>query len=464
MKIQHYAPLTCYIPEAFNPEVDILCYNKRWKEKYVYFVHTILFSSLRSKQSFNGYVNLKGNIIQKFLGEAYASHVINQLVNSGVIEVNKKYSSGNFSKSYRLTRRFTKGLKIKRVTIDKQTYCRKVLFEQEKALQLMFKDNPLLSFEFHQMTKRRIDVQKAIDYINENYEEGTPQHATRLLAIDQFDKMKDAKLSNTLTNPIDFHFTYNKGRVYSPVTSLPRDLEKFTWFEGYDHVDSVSLDMPNSQLCFFDEYSRRNAFKVHNIGSVMNENIDVVRTDDELLFSGSGQTTKSILSSLISPPYDMRIENDLTWRDYIFNGNGYERMMFLSKWKGKTSDWTKEERQEFKGEFFGQLFYNKWCPKLTKMEVVYANYHEEESIILRSIKKKIGNSELAIQVQRLEAHVFHTLIVKHMKDNHRCVPFTIKHDSITLPMSEASYILDELNELVRTFFKVQWIQLKAEKL
>ena len=42
------------------------------------------------------------------------------------------------------------------------------------------------------------------------------------------------------------------------------------------------------------------------------------------------------------------------------------------------------------------------------------------------------------------------------------IPFTIKHDSITLPMSQASYLIEELNNLVREFFNMKEISLKFE--
>jgi len=89
-------------------------------------------------------------------------------------------------------------------------------------------------------------------------------------------------------------------------------------------------------------------------------------------------------------------------------------------------------------------------------------YHEQEAKALRSIKKELGNKLLAIKVQSLEGKFFHHIVVNHIKTNYIDVPFTIKHDSITLPKSCASYILPELNTLVREFFKRNDIELKAD--
>ena len=44
------------------------------------------------------------------------------------------------------------------------------------------------------------------------------------------------------------------------------------------------------------------------------------------------------------------------------------------------------------------------------------------------------------------------------------IPFTIKHDSITLPMSQASFLIDELNNLVHEFFGRKDINFKFAEL
>jgi hypothetical protein len=160
-------------------------------------------------------------------------------------------------------------------------------------------------------------------------------------------------------------------------------------------------------------------------------------------------------------PYVM---NFAKWEDYIFNGLGYERMMYLTQWKGKDAEWTKDERQEFKAEFFGQLFYNKYSDAFTDMEIAFMAHHEPEAKGLREIKKHLGNRLLAIEVQKLEGKFFHHIVVGYLKENYKDVPFTIKHDSITMPESCASYIKPELDVLIQRFFKRSDIQLKAELL
>ena len=159
-----YAPLTCYLPDNFNLN-DILCYNKRWEEKYIYLIHTILFRSLRNKNSFSGFVNLPQVIVRHFLGSRYTKHIINQLVNSGIIEINNSFLSGNFSKSYRLTEKYRNDRYITTTQITKQTYCRKIALSRQQRAKEIIKLNPLLRHEFLQLSFRKIQVDEAKEYI-----------------------------------------------------------------------------------------------------------------------------------------------------------------------------------------------------------------------------------------------------------------------------------------------------------
>ena len=470
----------CFIPDIEYQNI-IECYNYRWKEKYVYLLHSILYPSLRNKRAFHGYVNLDSQLLIKLLGTKYYKHVLNQLMNSGIVESLKNangkevYSQGAFSKSYRIAERYTTGTRIKAVPIHKQTYCRKISLVREQVLKDAFKINPLLQHEFLQMTRRRIDVERAFMYIDQTYEQNSKQYSSRAMSIREFDAMKDATFTQGRTN-IGFHFSYNKGRVYSPASMLPRDLEQFTYFDGdYENEHSVSIDMPNSQLCFFNELVKR-----EYIGDKLYEKEKEDKKDDSRKLKVAKVTPTLPLPNTLSYVFPFGNLNT-SWEDYIFNGLGYERMMYLCKWKGKEQGHTKEERQEFKAEFFGQLFYNKYSDAFTDMEQVFMTYHENEAKALREMKRIVGNrpmqkrikkdgtcvtyeggSRLAVRVQDLEGKFFHHILVSHIKTNYIDVPFTIKHDSITLPKSCASYILPELNILVREFFQRNDIELKAD--
>lgn len=452
-------------------------YNSRWREKYQWLVHTIVFKQLTSKESFNGYVNLSKELLVKYLGEHYYKRVIDALVNDNIIESNNSYSNepgANFSKSYRINIEvLSQGIEAD--VIEKKTYCRKIYQYQKDNLEQIFKDHPNIKREFFWLSYRKIRIKEAVSHVNANYTPGTKPYEARILAIQEFAKM--SKVRNKNIDSIDFLFKYVKGRLYTPATMLPRDLEQFTYFVGYENSRSVSLDMPNSQLCFFNQYAKSEA--VNNCNSISsnelathrgNEYMNSINIHDSLLFSRINQRPTTILNHSSTPLLPMCCKlyvnntKSTSWEDIIFNGKGYECMMYLMKYKNKETNHTKEERQKFKSKFFGELFYNQYRDELTRMEQIYMTHFPKEAEALRTIKKRLGNSMLAVNVQRLEARLFHKLIVEVMSKKFRSVPFTVKHDSITIPANHVNQVKNELDRIVRMFFNRNDINLKSEVL
>jgi len=448
-----YPALQFYVPT--NLDLSIIPeFKEKHQEKYLWFIHSILFSSLRNKNSFNGYVNLNKELLVKYIGQKFYTDVKERLIKYGFIELNKSYSPGAFSKSYRLTRKY-RNTGLKAIDITKQTYCRKIYNSKSEYLGEIFKDNLLLQKEFLALTYAKIDYEKAIEYINNNYNPTSPEYKNRFIAIEQFNRMYQTEFSNGIYKT-DFTFVENKGRVYTPFTMLARDLEQFIYFSGYENDEVVTLDMPNSQLCFYSELIESKK-RIHIGSNNIDDNRRIIRKIESAPTEKNHHTNEIIYQSYIVP-YVYHFSNN--WEDYIFNGLGYERMMYLSKWKGKTSGHTKEERQEFKEQFFGQLFYNKYNDRLTDLEMVFMEHHEETAKALRELKQKLGNKLLAVEVQRLESQFFHKIVVDYIVRNYPNVPFIIKHDSISLPSSEASYLAIELNELVKDFFRCDNLKLK----
>jgi len=369
--------------------------------------------------------------------------------------------------------------RIKATPIKKKTYVRKITNVRSSLIKEAVKLNPNLQHELLMLTHRRIKFREAFEYIKQTYEAHTPQYKARVIALNEFNEMHKANFS-TGNELLPFHFSYVKGRVYSPASMLPRDLERFTYFVGYENERSICLDMPNSQLCFFDELVKRSVFKdkhasksigesdtrendtkkVHYIGREEREN-DKER--EEHPFNPKNNEIPPLshtypLCRALSP-------NQKRWKDYIYKGLGYEIMMKTHSWKDKSENHTKQERQEFKEIFFGQLFYNRYIPNyLTPLEQTFQKHFPVEAISLRTIKKQLGNKLLAVQVQTLEGKFFHDICVNYLKSKYKSVPFTIKHDSITLPQVEASYLIDELNKLVKDFFKTNELKFKIEQL
>jgi hypothetical protein len=473
-----------YVPDL-NLQSIIPNYNKRWNEKYLWALHSITYQQLRNKSGFNSYANLDSELLRKYLGTRYTTAILTQLLNAKIIEpfVNSKgiqsYSKGAFSKAYRIAPEIMENTRIKATPIKKKTYVRKITNVRSQLIKEAVKLNPNLQHELLMLTHRRIKFREAYEYIKQTYEAHTPQYKARVIALNEFNEMHKANFS-TGKELLPFHFSYVKGRVYSPASMLPRDLERFTYFVNYENERSICLDMPNSQLCFFDELVKRSVFKdkqaskpigesdtrendtkkVHYIGREGEEN---KREREERPFNPKNNENPPLSHSY--PLCRALSPNQKQWKDYIYKGLGYEIMMKTHSWKDKTENHTKQERQEFKEIFFGQLFYNRYIPNyLTPLEQTFEKHFPVEAISLRSIKKQLGNKLLAVQVQTLEGKFFHDICVNYIKSKYKNVPFTIKHDSITLPQVEASYLIDELNKLIKDFFKTNELKFKIEQL
>jgi len=480
--------ILAYTPDL-NFETVIPHYNNRWKEKYLWLIHSVTYQQLKNKKSFNGYVNLDSSLLKKYIGEHYYKFVLNQCVNAGILQpyINNKgvqvYSKGAFSKAYRINPVIMENTRIKATPIKKQTYVRKISNVRNSLIKEACKLNPNLQHELLMLTYRRIKFREAYEYIKLNYEAHTPQYKARIIALNEFNEMHKANF-NTGSEFLPFHFSYNKGRVYSPASMLPRDLEQFTYFIGYENEASICLDMPNSQLCFFDELVKRSVFhkkeasnviqakdseikqykNLQHIGSKERERVGWIEISPETVGIQPKSSPHSPLT--ITPSLCVaKLSQQNTWKSFIRKGLGYEIMMKHYKWKDKDSNHTKQERQEFKEIFFGQLFYNRFIPNyLTPLEEIFKEHFVQEATELRKIKKQLGNKLLAVQVQTLEGKFFHDICVNYIKTNYKNVPFTIKHDSITLPQSEASYLIEELNQLVKEFFKDSIMAFKIDKL
>ena len=476
--------ILAYVPDL-NLSTVIPNYNKRWSEKYLWALHSICYQQLRNKSGFNSYANLDSDLMKKYLGTNYYKAIINQLLNAQIIEpfVNSKgvqsYSKGAFSKAYRINPEIMQSTRLKATPIKKKTYVRKITNVRSSLIKEAVKLNPNLQHELLMLTYRRIKYKEAYEYIKATYEPHTPQYKARVIALNEFNEMHKANFT-TGKELLPFHFSYIKGRVYSPASMLPRDLERFTYFVGYENERSICLDMPNSQLCFFDELVKRSVFKdktasksiqandseQNNIKKV--EHIGREEIEREREYMERPFNAKNKENSPLSYSYSLCVLNSNeknSWKSFIRKGYGYEIMMKHFEWKNKTENHTKEERQEFKEVFFGQLFYNRYIHNyLTPLEKVFQEHFPIEAENLRTIKRQLGNKLLAVQVQSLEGKFFHDVCVNYIKSNYKSVPFTIKHDSITLPQSEASYLISELNQLVKDFFKDSQMSFKVDEL
>lgn len=395
------------LPKGIDLSKEIIDYCPRRDDKYKWVIHSILYSYFTNQTDWGRYVNLNFSILKKFIGERFTQEVLDSLVNSNIIMVNKSYSAGNYSRAYKLTDRFKNcRFQADRIKKSKQ-YQRKVDAIHSDSLKRTLEGNKVLQSEFRALTYNRIALEPALDYIKTNYPNDSREYFTRLHAIKHFDAMKDATFNNGGYS-IDFVFKYVGGRLYSPASMLPRDLEQFTYFDNYETEDVAVLDMPTSQPKFYDRMINGRA-------------------------SGA----------------------DTPYQELLFNSDAdlYYTLMTLINYKDKSSH-TPEERQEFKPYFYGNLFFNKYTPKdkRTELEQAFAISFPNDAKRLLNLKYKIGNSALAKRVHKLEGKLFHVQIVSFMEKNYKHIPYSIKHDSIKIPIRFVDELKPQFEEIVSSYF------------
>jgi hypothetical protein len=153
--------VSCIIPDIEYQKI-IPEFNKRWSEKYVFIMHSILYQQIREKQSFSDYANLDSRLMIKYIGTGYYKAVLNQLTNSGIIqpyiENGKVHYSRKESKSkaYRINPLIINNTRIKTVTIKKQTYARKITNVRIQTVKEAIKLNENIKHEFLMLTYRKI--------------------------------------------------------------------------------------------------------------------------------------------------------------------------------------------------------------------------------------------------------------------------------------------------------------------
>lgn len=447
-----------FLPQNFQAE-ELEGYNKRWHDKYNWLVSTIVFNSFTEFNS--EYVSLKYSLLKQYIGQRYLNRVLYTLESNGVVERNGHYIVGQESIGYKLTEAY-KSQRIVIGSLNKITYARKVEKHRQAHLKDLLKSEPRLTEELRFLTHFRIDRVKAVWYINETYRYNTQEYNTRLIALHQFDKMHRYNTKDPEAY-INFTFNYTKGRLYTPLTSLPRDLHKFIYLDEKIY----QADMPNSQMLFTTHFLKTYHADTHS----SNTNCILIKRKnnskekvESLVKTLKGQNGSISINSFYQYTKLVSIlkSNEIHFEDIAFNRMGYEVLMALSGYKGKHFGHTKQERNEFKEVFYGELYYNKHRERLTKLEKVFQTYFKEDFDKLRAVKKEIGNKRLAVSIHKLEGRFFHKIMADRLY-KHKSLVYGIKHDSIFFEEQYIDLVTDIMQEEAYKFFGRR-VDIKAEEI
>lgn len=405
----------CQLPKNLILE-QIKGYQKGWRDKYIWVLNSIIFKRYTYGGTDEDFTHLNFKLLKKYIGTEYLKKVLNQLEKSKVIEIKKQYIPGEFSRSYRLGAKYRNKelVNIKLSSKKKEAqYFNKVLQYRSNDLKRLFETNPLLQSEFRKLTYFRINVDKAVRFVKCRFQVNSDSYKYYMASIRNYNEMYKASFINNLYI-CNFTFIYKGGRLYTPVTQLPRLLETFTYEEGKEVIPLRGIDMKASQIKFYD-------LKING------------QPSDETKF--------------------------LDWQKVIWSNKEdcYLKLMELSNYKGKTNGFTKEERNRFKREvFWKELYYNKYNPKrLTNLERVFMIHYPEYFGQLQNVKKdlgKEGNKKLARLIHKEEGKFFHTTVVSHLERNNKDLNYNIKHDCIKVTEDKVEQLKAEIDILATNLF------------
>jgi len=364
-------------------------YNKNYKEKYEWFIHTIIQQGIYHKDTDHHFVNLSSELLNKFIGERKLKEVKQHLLKSGIIEENPHYSAGNFSKSYRLAQKYhdsemelieIKGKKWK-------SYKKKVNYYQQLNLVHFNKQNFPYKLMYSNIGELLIDLPEASKTIN-SIKENDP-----LLGTEKFQKHKyfmyDMYAQMIQDRTYFFHPDKTTGRVYHNIANLPRVLRQYIYHHSGQHL--MQVDIANSQPFLFIKLLKEYWLRKGKLPYFISQST----SDISNIYPQFPLYPPYVLTISPSLPKDVQLYIDLAKKGVL-----YEHLM-----EKFGIEQTKENRDAFKKEFFHRIFYSKINPDwqhdyAKKFKIHFPNVYEAVQWY-----KKDDYRQLPISLQTVESNL-----------------------------------------------------------
>ena len=385
-------------------------------DKCNWFISQIAKKSYSIDKEFNEFVNINSNTFKEVLGRDYKS-VQELMFKLGLVEENPKYSKGNFSKSYRLTKRaIKKGISYvpiysKRFTTNYNKYL-------DKKFDKVYAD-PLF--------RKLLDNTAQIKLLNE------PDNFVLPLIPDPvYKEWEDGTVTNISElnhYQMDRYSAYFKALLRLNETSDPRDVYKST-------------------ISFEPSVGRTN--RVYHLSASIPRLIrECLRTkDNELIYEvdmASAQPSilllewlRALKNSTEPLTSKQRIEANICF-DLVVNGGVYKYIQDNSKY---CRDLPYSDLKESILKTLNARYYPSQLHKeLSKLFPEFMNW-------VYQIKKKHGHERVSHVGQSTEANIF-VEVYKTLPKNMFAL---IIHDSILCTKENTDFVKSELIKMCRTMY------------
>ena len=233
-----------------------------------WFISAIVKDNIKTDKTYGTYVNLNSQILKRYLGDRAYKDIEKCLKGLGIIIINDKYSSSNFSKSFKLSpkairlgvketlvysKKFNKKLKtfstLNYSEIESQPVLKKLLNNTVKLLvveePLYYVERILPSSIYVETENGRIDISEPVNQFK----------------VDRYDAFYNSFYAlNEITDPkvlFDSSINYNptiakSGRIYHVIASMPKLIRESIRTKSNELIWEVDMSSAQPSIIFLE--------------------------------------------------------------------------------------------------------------------------------------------------------------------------------------------------------------------
>lgn len=334
-------------------------------DKCNWLISNIIRDNIKTDKTYGTYVNLNSQILKKYLGDRAYKDIEQCLKGLGIITINDKYSSSNFSKSFKLSpksiklgitetlvysKKFIKKLKtfstLNYSEIESQPVLKKIL---NNTVKLLVVEEPFYYVERILPNSIYVETDNGLIDISEPVNQ---------FKIDRYDAFYSSFYAlNEITDPrvlFDSSINYTptvakSGRIYHVIASMPKLIRESIRTKSNELIWEVDMSSAQPSIIFLEwlKYTQKNKSKHINkeyqlcLKLLLSGGIYTYVQENSEFFKGLSyeKLKKSILTTINAENKPTQSNEELSrlfpnvmmWVNAIKEKSGYKEVSFLGQ-------------------------------------------------------------------------------------------------------------------------------------
>ena len=330
-----------------------------------WFISTIVKDNIKTDKTYGTYVNLNSQILKKYLGDRAYKDIEQCLKGLGIIIINDKYSSSNFSKSFKLSPKaiqlgitetlvYSKKFNTKLKTfstlnfseIESQPVLKKLI---KNTAKLLVVEEPLYYVERILPSSIYVETDNGLIDISEPVNQ---------FKVDRYDAFYSSFYAlNEITDPkvlFDSSINYTptvakSGRIYHVIASMPKLIRESIRTKSNELIWEVDMSSAQPSIIFLEwlKYTQKNKSKHIDkeyqlcLKLLLSGGIYVYVQENSKFFKGLSyeKLKKSILTAINAENKPTQSNEELSrlfpnvmmWVNAIKEKSGYKEVSFLGQ-------------------------------------------------------------------------------------------------------------------------------------